>query len=97
MIGSAQKREKEKWRDDRIDEGARWGWLRTTRPRLDHLRSWSPSHGGEGVSSGPIGKCEGKLKMEEGRGTARESLERGVRGCGCEVWKMEEGRKGWRR
>ena len=67
MIGLAQKREKEKWRDDRMDEGARWGWLRTTRPRSDHLRSWSPSHGGEGVSSGPLGKGEGKLEMEGGR------------------------------
>jgi hypothetical protein len=33
--------------------------------------------------------------MEEGRGTAWESLERGVRGRDCEVWKMEEGGEGW--
>ena len=32
--------------------------------------------------------------MEEGSGTAWESLERGVRGQGYEVWKMEEGGKG---
>jgi hypothetical protein len=35
--------------------------------------------------------------MEEGSGTAWESLERGVRGWGCEVWKMDEGGKGGRR
>jgi tRNA(Ile2) C34 agmatinyltransferase TiaS len=29
--------------------------------------------------------------MEEGRGMAWESLERGVRRRGYEVWKMEEG------
>jgi hypothetical protein len=97
VIGSAQKRVKEKWRDDRMDEGARPGWLRATRPRSDHLQSRSPSHGGEGRSSGPIGKGEGKSEMEEGRGTARESLERGVRGRGCEVWKMDEGGEGGRR
>jgi hypothetical protein len=35
--------------------------------------------------------------MEEGRGTARESLERWVRGRGCEVWMMDEGVEGgWR-
>ena len=59
-----------------------------------HLLSRSPSHGGEGELSGPIGKGEGKSEMEEGRGTTRESLERGVRGRGCEVWKMEEWGKG---
>ena len=32
--------------------------------------------------------------MEEVRGTAWESLERGVKGWGYEVWKMEEGGKG---
>jgi hypothetical protein len=88
------KMEMEKWRDDRMEEGARWGWLRATRPRSDRLRSRSPSHGREGGSSGPIGKGEGRLEMEEGRGTAWENLERGVRGRGCEVWKMEEGGKG---
>jgi hypothetical protein len=31
--------------------------------------------------------------MEEGRGMTRESLERWVRGRGCEVLKMEEGRE----
>ena len=67
MIGSAQKGEKEKWRDDRMEEGARRGWLRAIRPRSDHLQSRSPSHGGEGVSSGPLGKGEGKLEMEGGR------------------------------
>ena len=80
-----------------MEEGARRGWLRATRPRSDRLRSTSPSHGREGGSSGPIGKDEGRLKMEERRGTAWESLERGVRGRGCEVWKMEEGREGGRR
>ena len=80
-----------------MDEGARRGWLRATRPRSDHLRSRSPSHGGEHGSSGPIEKCEGRSEMEEGRGTAWESLERGVRGRGCEVWKMEEGGEGGRR
>jgi hypothetical protein len=88
------KRKIEKWRDDRMEEGARRGWLRATRPRSDHLRSRSPSHGGEGGSSGPIGKGEGRSKMEEGRGTAWESLERRVRGRGCQVWKMEEGGEG---
>ena len=94
MIGLAQKREKEKWRDDRMDEGARWGWLKATRPRSDHLPSRSPSHGGEGGSSSPIGKGEGKSEMVEGRGTTRESLERGVRGRGCVVGKMDEGKNG---
>ena len=51
----------------------------------------------EGGSSGPIRKCEGRSKMEEGRVTAWENLERGVRGLGGEVWKMEEGGKGGRR
>jgi hypothetical protein len=88
------KREMEKWRDDRMEEGARRGWLRATRPRSDCLRSRSPSHGGEGGSSGPIGKGEGRSEMEEGRGTAWESLERGVRGRGCEVWRMDDGGKG---
>jgi hypothetical protein len=80
-----------------MEEGARRGWLRATRPRSDHLQSRSPSYGGEGGSSGPIGKGEGKSEMKEGRGTARESLERWVRGRGCEVWKMDEGGEGGRR
>jgi hypothetical protein len=50
----------------------------------------------EGGSSGPIGKGEGKSEMEEGRGTAQESLERWVRERGCEVWKMDEGGEGGR-
>ena len=85
------KRDIEKWMNDRMKEGARQGWLRATRPRLDCLRSRSPSHGGKGGSSGPIGKGEGRSEMEEGRGMAWESLERGMRGRGYEVWKMEEG------
>ena len=79
-----------------MDEGARRGWLRATRPRSDHLLSRSPSHGGEGESSGPIGKGEGKSEMEEERGTARESLERGLRGRGCERGKRDEGERGRR-
>ena len=85
------KREMEKWRDDRIEEGACRGWLRATRPRSDRFRSRFPSHGGEGGLSGPIRKGEGRSKMEEGREMAWESIERGVKGRGCEVWKMEEG------
>ena len=42
----------------------------------------------------PIGKGEGKSEMEEERGTARESLERGLRGRGCEMGKMDEGERG---
>jgi hypothetical protein len=83
-----------KGRDDRMEEGARRGWLRATRPRSDRLWLRSPSHGGEGESSDPIGKGEGRSEMEEGRGTAWKSLEREVRGRGCEVWKMEEGGRG---
>ena len=97
MIGSAQKGEKEKWRDDRMEEGARRGWLRAIRPRSDHLQSRSPSHGGEGGSSGSIGKSEGKSEMEKGRGMARESLKRWVRERGGEVWKIDEGGEGGRR
>ncbi len=52
--------------------------------QLDRLRSQSPSHGGEGGSRGPIKGGEVRSEMEEGRGTAWESLERGVRGQGCE-------------
>ena len=70
------------------------GWLRAIRSRLDRLLLRSPSHGGEGGSSGPIGKGEGRLEMEEGRRMACESLERGMRGRGCKVWKMEEGWRG---
>jgi hypothetical protein len=70
------------------------GWLRAIRLRLDRLLLRSPSHGGEGGSSGPIGKGEERLEMEERRGMAWESLERGVGGRGCEVWKMEEGGRG---
>ena len=73
------------------------GWLRATRPRLDCLRSRFPSYEGKGGSSGLIGKGEGRSEMEEGRGTARESLERWVRGRDCEVWKMDEGGEGGRR
>jgi hypothetical protein len=65
VIGSIQKREMEKWRDDRMEEGARWGWLRATRPRSNHLRSQSPSHGGEGGSSGPARKDEERSEMKE--------------------------------
>ena len=74
-----------------MEEGARQGWLRATRPRSDHLWSQSPSHRGEGGSSGPIRKDEGRSEMKEGRGMVWESLERGLRGQGCEVWKIEEG------
>ena len=77
-----------------MEVGARWGWLSATRSRLDSLWSRSPSHGREGGSSGTIGNGEGRSEIEEGRGTAWESLERGVRGRGCEVWKMEEWGKG---
>ena len=97
MIGSAQKREKEKWKDDKMEKGARLGWLRATRLRLDHLQSRSPSHGGEGGSSGPIEKGEGKSEIEKGRGMARESLERWMRERGYEVWKIDEGGEGGRR
>ena len=54
-----------------MEEGARRGWLMATRPGSDHLQSQSPSYGGEGGSSDPIGKGEGKSEMEEGRGTVR--------------------------
>ena len=84
------KREMKKRKDDRMEEGACRGWLRATRPRSDRLRLTSPLYGGEGGSSGPIEKGEGRSKMEEGRGTTWESLERRVRGRGCEVWKMED-------
>ena len=77
-----------------MEDGARRGWLMATRPGSDHLQSRSPSHRREGGSSGPIGKGEGKSEIEDGRGTARESLERGVRGRGCEVGKMDEGERG---
>ena len=74
-----------------MEEGARRGWLRATRSRSDSLWSRSPSHGEEGGSSGTIGNGEGRSEMEEGRGMVWESLERGMRGRGYEVWKMEEG------
>jgi hypothetical protein len=67
------------------------GWLRATQPRSSRLRSRSPSHGGEDGSRSPIGEGEVRLEMEEGRRTTWESLEKGVMGWGCEVWKMEGG------
>jgi hypothetical protein len=80
-----------------MEEGTRRGWLRATRPRSDCLRSQSPSHEGEGRSSGPIEKGEERSEIEEGRGIVWEGLERGVKGRGYEVWKMEEGGEGGRR
>jgi hypothetical protein len=68
------------------------GWSRATRPKSDRLWSRSSSHRGEGGSRSPIGEGDGRPEMEEGRGTAWESVEKGGRGQGCEVWKMEGGR-----
>ena len=76
-----------RWRRELVE-----GQLRATRPRSVRLWSRSPSHKGEGGSRCPIVKGKGRSEMEEGRGTTWESLERGVRERGCEVWKMEGGR-----
>ena len=53
--------------------------------RSDHLRSRYPSHGREGGLRAPIGDSKGRSEMEEGRGTAWESVERGGRGRGYEM------------